>query len=74
MTCSALWLKLRSAKGYLWDREQTHLVSCAATPLEEAYELVDAIEAGDDPEMTEELGDLLLQVVFHAQWPGNASL
>ena len=35
--------------------------------MEEVYELVDAIEAGDDTEMEEELGDLLLQVVFHAQ-------
>ena len=35
--------------------------------MEEVYELIDAIEAGDDHEMAEELGDLLLQVVFHCQ-------
>jgi len=58
--------KLRSAKGCPWDREQTHL-SLRRHAIEEVYELVDAIEAGDDPEMAEELGDLLLQVVFHAQ-------
>ena len=58
--------KLRSAKGCPWDREQTHL-SLRRHAIEEVYELVDAIEAGDDSEMAEELGDLLLQVVFHAQ-------
>jgi MazG family protein len=58
--------KLRSPKGCLWDREQTHL-SLRCHAIEEVYELIDAIEARDDHEMAEELGDLLLQVVFHAQ-------
>ncbi len=58
--------KLRSPKGCPWDREQTHL-SLRRHAIEEIYELIDAIEARDDHEMAEELGDLLLQVVFHAQ-------
>ena len=58
--------KLRSPTGCPWDREQTHRSLCRHA-IEEVYELVDAIEAGDDHEMAEELGDLLLQVVFHAQ-------
>ena len=58
--------KLRSPKGCPWDREQTHL-TLRRHAIEEVYELIDAIEAGDDHEMAEELGDLLLQVVFHAQ-------
>ncbi|HEX4343300.1 MAG TPA: MazG family protein, partial [Verrucomicrobiae bacterium] len=58
--------KLRSPKGCPWDREQDHM-SLRRHAIEEVYELIDAIEAGDDHEMAEELGDLLLQVVFHAQ-------
>ena len=58
--------KLRSPKGCPWDREQTHL-TLRRHAIEEVYELVDAIEAGDDHEMAEELGDLLLQVIFHCQ-------
>jgi uncharacterized protein YabN with tetrapyrrole methylase and pyrophosphatase domain len=58
--------KLRSPTGCPWDREQSHQSLCRHA-IEEVYELVDAIEAGDDHEMAEELGDLLLQVVFHAQ-------
>jgi MazG family protein len=58
--------KLRSPKGCPWDREQTHL-TLRRHAIEEVYELIDAIEARDDREMAEELGDLLLQVVFHAQ-------
>src|SRR5271170_7812368 len=58
--------KLRSPKGCPWDREQTHL-TLRRHAIEEVYELIDAIEAHDDHEMAEELGDLLLQVVFHAQ-------
>lgn len=57
---------LRAPDGCPWDREQDHL-SLRSHAVEEVYELVDAIEAGDDAEMAEELGDLLLQVVFHAQ-------
>jgi len=58
--------KLRSPKGCPWDREQNHL-SLRWHAVEEVYELLDAIEARDDHEMEEELGDLLLQVVFHCQ-------
>ena len=58
--------KLRSPKGCPWDREQDHL-SLRRHAVEEVYELIDAIEARDDHEMAEELGDLLLQVVFHCQ-------
>ena len=58
--------KLRSSRGCPWDREQTHL-TLRRHAIEEVYELIDAIEAGDDHEMAEELGDLLLQVVFHCQ-------
>src|ERR1700739_1703423 len=57
---------LRSPSGCPWDREQTHL-SLRRHAIEEVYELIDAIEARDDHEMAEELGDLLLQVVFHCQ-------
>ncbi|ADC89416.1 MazG family protein [Thermocrinis albus DSM 14484] len=49
-----------------WDRKQTH-ESLIKYLLEETYELVDAIQLKDDAKMKEELGDLLLQVVFHAQ-------
>src|ERR1700719_2903021 len=58
--------RLRSRTGCPWDREQDHL-SLRWHAVEEVYELMDAIEAGDDHEMAEELGDLLLQVVFHCQ-------
>ncbi|MCU0784736.1 MAG: nucleoside triphosphate pyrophosphohydrolase [Verrucomicrobia bacterium] len=58
--------KLRSPKGCPWDREQNHM-TLRHHAIEEVYELIDAIEAGDDHEMAEELGDLLLQVVFHCQ-------
>ncbi|MGC3960766.1 MAG: MazG family protein [Verrucomicrobiota bacterium] len=58
--------KLRSPQGCPWDREQSHL-SLRRHAIEEVYELIDAIEARDDHEMAEELGDLLLQVVFHCQ-------
>ena len=58
--------KLRSPTGCPWDREQSHL-TLRRHAIEEVYELIDSIEAGDDHEMAEELGDLLLQVVFHCQ-------
>ncbi len=57
---------LRSPEGCPWDREQDHR-SLRFHAVEEVYELLDAIEAGDEGEMVEELGDLLLQVVFHCQ-------
>jgi len=62
----AVMARLRSPNGCPWDREQTHR-SLRRHAVEEVYELIDAIEAGDDHEMAEELGDLLLQVVFHCQ-------
>lgn len=58
--------RLRAPNGCPWDREQNHL-SLRYHAVEEVYELIDAIEAEDDHEMAEELGDLLLQVVFHSQ-------
>src|ERR1700732_280523 len=58
--------QLRSPEGCPWDREQTHQ-SLKSHLIEECYELIDAIDAGDDKEMKEELGDLLLQVVLHSQ-------
>jgi tetrapyrrole methylase family protein/MazG family protein len=58
--------KLRSPKGCPWDREQNHK-TLRWHAVEEVYELIDAIEAEDDHELAEELGDLLLQVVFHCQ-------
>lgn len=57
---------LRGADGCPWDREQTHR-SLLPYLIEEAYELVDAVERGAVAEMREELGDVLLQVVFHAR-------
>jgi uncharacterized protein YabN with tetrapyrrole methylase and pyrophosphatase domain len=58
--------RLRAPDGCPWDREQNHY-TLRRHAIEEVYELIDAIEAGDDHEMAEELGDLLLQVVFHCQ-------
>jgi len=58
--------KLRSPNGCPWDREQNHR-TLRRHAIEEVYELIDAIESGDDHEMAEELGDLLLQVIFHCQ-------
>ena len=58
--------RLRAPDGCPWDREQDHR-TLRRHAIEEVYELIDAIEAGDDHEMAEELGDLLLQVVFHCQ-------
>jgi MazG family protein len=58
--------RLRAPDGCPWDREQDHM-TLRLHAVEEVYELLDAIEAEDDQEMVEELGDLLLQVVFHCQ-------
>jgi uncharacterized protein YabN with tetrapyrrole methylase and pyrophosphatase domain len=62
----AIMARLRSPTGCPWDREQNHR-SLRWHAVEEVYELVDAIESRDDHELEEELGDLLLQVVFHCQ-------
>ena len=58
--------RLRSPDGCPWDAEQTH-DSLRRYLVEECYELLQAIEDGDDLEMREELGDVLLQVLFHAR-------
>jgi MazG family protein len=58
--------RLRAPDGCPWDREQDHM-TLRFHAVEEVYELMDAIEARDDHEMAEELGDLLLQIVFHCQ-------
>ena len=58
--------RLRAPDGCPWDREQTHQ-SLRNHLLEEAYEVYDALEAGATPALAGELGDLLLQVVLHAQ-------
>jgi MazG family protein len=63
--------RLRGPDGCPWDREQTH-ASLARHLVEEAYEVLDAIEEGDPDHLREELGDLLLQVVFHAQLAEDA--
>jgi MazG family protein len=61
----AVQARLRAPGGCPWDREQTHL-TLRTYLIEEAYEVLDAIEKGAPEEMAEELGDLLLQVLFHA--------
>ena len=62
----AIIARLRGPGGCPWDREQTHS-SLKGNPTEEAYEVLEAIDKGDMQELCEELGDLLLQVVLHAQ-------
>ena len=57
---------LQAPGGCPWDREQTH-ASLKPYFLEEVYEALDAIDSGDDDHIREELGDVLLQVVFHAE-------
>jgi MazG family protein len=58
--------RLRAPDGCPWDREQTH-ASLRDGLLEECHEVLDAIRRGDDPNLREELGDLLLQAVMHAR-------
>jgi MazG family protein len=67
----ALMAVLRSLEGCAWDRKQTHQ-SLLPYLIEEAYEVVEAVEAGDFQALREELGDLLCQVVFHAQLASEA--
>ena len=61
-----LQARLRAPNGCPWDIEQTHL-TLRTYLIEEAYEVLEALESGDDSKFAEELGDLLLPVVFHAQ-------
>ena len=63
--------RLRGPGGCPWDREQTH-ASLRPYLLEEAYETLEAIDAGAPDRLREELGDLLLQVVFHAEMAREA--
>ena len=65
--------RLRRPDGCPWDREQTHQ-SLRSHLLEEAYEVYDALEAGATPALADELGDLLLQVVLHAQLAAEAGV
>ena len=62
----AIMHRLRAPGGCSWDAEQTH-ESLVSNLLEEAYEVVAAIRSGDGENLQEELGDLLLQVVFHSE-------
>ena len=62
----AIMHRLRAPGGCSWDAEQTH-ESLISNLIEEANETVDAIKRGDDSDMREELGDLLLQVYFHSE-------
>lgn len=63
------WLvaRLRAPDGCPWDREQDHM-SLRKFLLEESYEVYDALEKGSTPALAEELGDLLLQIVLHAEY------
>jgi MazG family protein len=61
----AVQARLRAPGGCPWDREQTH-ATLRTYLIEESYEVLDAIEKGSPAELAEELGDLLLQVLFHA--------
>ena len=63
--------KLRDENGCPWDREQTH-ASIRGAVIEEAFEVVDAIDTGDMTGLAEELGDLLIQVALHAQMANEA--
>jgi MazG family protein len=62
----ALQRRLRAVNGCPWDREQTH-ATLRTYLIEEAYEVLDALESGEDAKFAEEMGDLLLQIVFHSQ-------
>ena len=70
-TLSSVVALLRSPEGCPWDREQTH-ESIRHNFLEEAYEAVDALDSGDQQAFMGELGDVLLQVVMHAQFAREA--
>ncbi len=63
--------RLRAPGGCAWDRDQTH-ASLVQYLVEESAELVEAIESGDDDELVEELGDVLYQVLFHADIASEA--
>jgi tetrapyrrole methylase family protein/MazG family protein len=62
----AVQARLRARDGCPWDREQTH-ESLRTYLIEEAYEVLEALESGNDAKFAEEMGDLLLQIIFHSQ-------
>src|ERR1700733_1670462 len=62
----AVQKRLRAPQGCPWDREQTH-ATLRPYLIEEAYEVIDALDSGDDAKFAEEMGDLMLQVVFHSE-------
>src|SRR5207245_9512622 len=62
----AVQARLRAPDGCPWDREQTH-ESLRTYLIEEAYEVLEALESRNDAKFAEEMGDLLLQIVFHSQ-------
>ena len=62
----AVQKRLRAPQGCPWDREQTH-ATLRPYLIEEAYEVIDALDSRDDAKFAEEMGDLLLQVVFHSE-------
>jgi nucleoside triphosphate diphosphatase len=62
----ATMARLRAPNGCPWDREQTHS-TLRTYLLEETYEVLDALESSDDSKFADELGDLLLQILFHSQ-------
>lgn len=66
-------IRLLAPNGCPWDREQTH-ESLRTYLIEEAYEVLDALESGDPDKFAEELGDLLLQIIFHSQLASQAGL
>ena len=65
-TLVSIIARLRAPGGCPWDREQTH-ASLRANLLSECYEVLEALDSGDADKLCEELGDLLLQIVLHAQ-------
>lgn len=65
--------KLRSPEGCMWDREQNH-ATIRQNFIEEVYEAIEAIDLQDSELLCEELGDVLLQIVFHAQMANEAGL
>lgn len=66
-----LQIRLLAPNGCPWDLEQTH-ESLRTYLIEEAYEVLDALESGDSDKFAEELGDLLLQIIFHSQLASQA--
>ena len=68
----AIQKRLRDPGGCPWDIEQTHQ-TLRTYLIEEAYEVLDAIDSGEDAKFVEELGDLLLQVTFHSQIASEAN-